>query len=149
MGASPYCAAEGLADELGAARARQDPELERGSAAGERLGREVGARGVAGELVPAALARAVGQFRGGDDPEAEVMKKNFLVAVDQALQKLPPDLKVMVILADVEGFTYQEMATILQCPLGTIMSRLHRARRCLEQEMQAFTDGTFQGRAQI
>ena len=77
------------------------------------------------------------------------MKKNFLVAVDQALQKLPPDLKVMVILADIEGFTYQEIANILQCPLGTVMSRLHRARRCLEQEMQAFTDETIQGRAQI
>ena len=77
------------------------------------------------------------------------MKKNFLVAVDQALQKLPPDLKVMVILADIEGFTYQEMANILQCPLGTVMSRLHRARRCLEQEMHAFAEGTSPGRAQI
>jgi RNA polymerase sigma-70 factor, ECF subfamily len=114
-----------------------------------RAQREVSYAESAGELVPAALARAVGQLRGGDDPEAEVMKKNFLVAVDEALQKLPPDLKVMVILADIEGFTYQEMANILQCPLGTVMSRLHRARRCLEQEMHAFAEGTSPGRAQI
>ncbi len=114
-----------------------------------RAQREVSYAESAGEPVPAAHARALGQLRGGDDPEAEVIKKNFLVAVDQALQKLPPDLKVMVILADIEGFTYQEIAKILQCPVGTVMSRLHRARRCLEQEMQAFTDGTIQGRAQI
>jgi RNA polymerase sigma-70 factor (ECF subfamily) len=54
-----------------------------------------------------------------------------------------------VILADIEGFTYQEMANILQCPLGTVMSRLHRARRWLEQEMHAFAEGTSPGRAQI
>jgi RNA polymerase sigma-70 factor, ECF subfamily len=114
-----------------------------------RAQREVSYAESAGELVPAAHARAVRQLRGGDDPEAEVMKKNFLVAVDQALHKLPPDLKVMVILADIEGFTYQEIATILQCPLGTVMSRLHRARRCLEQEMQTFTDEASQGRSQI
>jgi RNA polymerase sigma-70 factor, ECF subfamily len=114
-----------------------------------RAQREVSYTESGGELVPAALAGGAGQFRGGDGPEAEVMKKNFLVAVDRALQKLPPDLKVMVILADIEGFTYQEMATILQCPLGTVMSRLHRARRCLEQEMHAFAEGTNPGRALI
>ena len=63
-------------------------------------------------------------------------------AVDQALRKLPADLQTTVILADIEGFTYQEMAHILRCPLGTVMSRLHRARRCLEQEMQVFAEGT-------
>ena len=114
-----------------------------------RAQREVSYKESAGDLVPAALAGGSGQFRGGDGPEAEVMKKNFLVAVDRALQKLPPDLKVMVILADIEGFTYQEMANILQCPRGTVMSRLHRARRCLEQEMHAFAEGTSPGRAQI
>jgi len=114
-----------------------------------RAQREVSYEGSADDPVPKALAGRVGQLRGGSDPEAEMMKKNFLVAVDQALQKLPPHLKVMVILADIEGFTYQEMANILQCPLGTVMSRLHRARRCLEQEIHAFAEGTSPGRAQI
>jgi RNA polymerase sigma-70 factor (ECF subfamily) len=94
----------------------------------------------------------IGKFtylRGGNDPEAEVMKKTFLTAVDQALRKLPPELQVTVILADVEGFTYQEMANILQCPLGTVMSRLHRARRCLEQNMKAFAEHHGTGRTSL
>jgi RNA polymerase sigma-70 factor, ECF subfamily len=114
-----------------------------------RAQREVSYAESAEELVPAAPVRGGGQLRGGTDPEAEVMRKHFLVAVDQALRKLPPDLKVMVILADIEGFTYQEMANILQCPRGTVMSRLHRARRCLELEMHAFAEGTSRGRAQL
>jgi DNA-directed RNA polymerase specialized sigma24 family protein len=54
-----------------------------------RAQREVSYAESAGELAPEALAGRGGQRRGGDDPEAEVMKKKFLVAVDQALQKLP------------------------------------------------------------
>jgi RNA polymerase sigma-70 factor (ECF subfamily) len=74
------------------------------------------------------------------DPAHEVAKKTFLTAVDQALHKLPPELRAAVILADVEGFSYQEMADILQCPRGTVMSRLHRARRFLARELSAYAD---------
>jgi RNA polymerase sigma-70 factor (ECF subfamily) len=59
---------------------------------------------------------------GRRDPAYEVAKKTFLTAVDQALHKLPPELRATVILADVEGFSYQEIANILQCPRGTVMS---------------------------
>jgi RNA polymerase sigma-70 factor (ECF subfamily) len=58
-----------------------------------------------------------------------VLEKTFLADVDRALQKLSPELRVTVLLADIEGFTYQEMADLLRCPVGTVMSRLHRARR--------------------
>jgi RNA polymerase sigma-70 factor, ECF subfamily len=113
-----------------------------------RAQREVSLDGSAGAQLPEALGVGIGQQSSGEDPEAEVMKKTFLMAVDQALRKLPSDLQVTVILADIEGFTYQEMANILQCPLGTVMSRLHRARRSLEQEMKAFAESTGGGQAQ-
>jgi RNA polymerase sigma-70 factor, ECF subfamily len=74
------------------------------------------------------------------DPADEVANKTFLTAVDQALHKLPPELRATIILADVEGFSYQEMADILQCPRGTVMSRLHRARRFLARELSAYAD---------
>jgi RNA polymerase sigma-70 factor, ECF subfamily len=85
---------------------------------------------------------------GGVDPEAEVLRKTFLIAVDQAMRKLPPELRVTVILADIEGFSYQEMADLLQCPEGTVMSRLHRARRFLGREMKAYAEEAHQGKAQ-
>lgn len=114
-----------------------------------RAQREVSFDEPMGERVSEAPDRGGNWLRGGEDPEAEVMKKAFLSTVDQALRKLPPELQVTVILVDVEGFTYQEMAHILRCPLGTVMSRLHRARRCLEQDMKALTGGNGQGKAEI
>ncbi len=48
-----------------------------------------------------------------------------------ALKELPHDFRTAVYLADVEGFTYQEVADVMHCPVGTVMSRLHRARRQL------------------
>jgi RNA polymerase sigma-70 factor, ECF subfamily len=113
-----------------------------------RVQREVSLDGPAGDASWEHPAHGHGCLNGGADPEAEVLKKAFLIAVDQALRKLPPDLRVTAILADIEGFSYQEMADILQCPLGTVMSRLHRARRFLEREMKAYAEEARQGRAQ-
>jgi RNA polymerase sigma-70 factor (ECF subfamily) len=85
-------------------------------------------------------ASRLGGLCEGGDPEAAVEQKAFLVAVDRALAKLPPDLRVTVLLADIEGLTYQEMADLLGCPLGTVRSRLHRARRWLAQELTPYAD---------
>jgi RNA polymerase sigma-70 factor (ECF subfamily) len=113
-----------------------------------RAQREVSLNASLETQLPETLGGGNGRPSSGEDPETEVMKKSFLMAVDQALRKLPSDLQITVILADIEGFTYQEMADILRCPLGTVMSRLHRARCCLEQEMKVFAESTGEERAQ-
>ena len=46
----------------------------------------------------------------------------------EAVQGLPENYRAVIVLRDIEGFTYQEIATVLDCPAGTVMSRLGRAR---------------------
>jgi len=65
------------------------------------------------------------------DWEEEFLKDEFSADVKRALADLPPDHRMAMLLADVEEFTYEEVARIMECPIGTVMSRLNRARRML------------------
>jgi RNA polymerase sigma-70 factor (ECF subfamily) len=55
--------------------------------------------------------------------------------VKKALESLPYDYRMVVILADLEDFSYKEIADILDCPVGTVMSRLYRGRKLLEKAL--------------
>jgi RNA polymerase sigma-70 factor (ECF subfamily) len=76
-------------------------------------------------------AESVTQSTSTRSAEAEAIDHLPDSAVKDALQSIPEDFRLAVYFADVEGFSYQEIADIMKTPVGTVMSRLHRGRRLL------------------
>jgi RNA polymerase sigma-70 factor (ECF subfamily) len=78
-------------------------------------------------------AESVTQSTSTRSAEAEAIDHLPDSAVKDALQSIPEDFRLAVYFADVEGFSYQEIADIMKTPVGTVMSRLHRGRRMLRE----------------
>jgi RNA polymerase sigma-70 factor (ECF subfamily) len=57
-----------------------------------------------------------------------------------AITNLPEDFRTVIILSDIEGFTYDEIADFIDCPVGTVRSRLHRARKMLYTKLYNYAD---------
>jgi RNA polymerase sigma-70 factor (ECF subfamily) len=70
-------------------------------------------------------------------PEENFLQTVLHGDVDRALKTLPLPFRLVVTLADLEGLTYKEIAQVLDCPIGTVMSRLSRARQLMRKEMVA------------
>jgi RNA polymerase sigma-70 factor (ECF subfamily) len=67
------------------------------------------------------------------DAESALLGQMVSADVEKALAALPSDFRMAVILADLEDFSYKEIAEIMECPTGTVMSRLYRGRKMLQQ----------------
>ena len=74
-------------------------------------------------------------------PEEELLEKVLDADVQHAIEDLPHDYRMVVLLADLEGFSYKEIADILEIPVGTVMSRLYRGRRLLEEALLKYARG--------
>jgi RNA polymerase sigma-70 factor (ECF subfamily) len=72
------------------------------------------------------------------DPENAYVDKFLSDEVEAALEKVPVDFRTVVVLSDIQGFSYKEVADIVQIPVGTVMSRLFRGRRILQEQLFDF-----------
>jgi RNA polymerase sigma-70 factor (ECF subfamily) len=73
-----------------------------------------------------------GAAADGRDAEGALLGRMVSADVEKALAAVPPDFRMAVILADLEDFSYKEIAEIMDCPAGTVMSRLYRGRKILQ-----------------
>jgi RNA polymerase sigma-70 factor, ECF subfamily len=89
-----------------------------------------------GELQDLYLYKRIGE-QSGASVSAENEALDMFVDDDiiEALESLPENFRLPVIYADVEGFSYKEIADILDIPIGTVMSRLHRGRKALQRKL--------------
>lgn len=73
-----------------------------------------------------------------NDLRVEVLQDMIGDEVTSALNSLAVDFRIVIILCDIEGFTYEEMSKILDIPIGTVRSRLHRARNLLRERLKNY-----------
>jgi len=71
-------------------------------------------------------------------PEGMLLDRSVSDDVQRALDALPVDFRTAVVLCDVEGLSYKEIADVMDCPVGTVMSRLFRGRRLLQTSLEQF-----------
>jgi RNA polymerase sigma-70 factor, ECF subfamily len=85
------------------------------------------------------------------DPETLALMPIVQDEIRRALDALPPDFRLAVILCDVEEFSYEEIAQMMACPIGTVMSRLHRGRKLLQRALynHAIALGVIKGEERV
>ena len=82
-------------------------------------------------------------LRTHDSPEANTGRDRLEQAVRQAIAELPEDLRVALTLRELESKIYEDIAAIMGCPVGTVRSRIFRARDTVSKKIEPHMDGTF------
>jgi len=75
-----------------------------------------------------------------DTPERLLMSKQMAVTVNAAMEALPEDLRTAVSLREIDGLSYEEIAQIMDCPIGTVRSRIFRAREAIAGRLRPLLD---------
>lgn len=76
------------------------------------------------------------KLREMNTPESELMSKQIAQTVNQTLEALPEELKTAITLREIEGLSYDEIASIMDCPIGTVRSRIFRARDAISEKLR-------------
>ena len=76
------------------------------------------------------------QLRDSNTPESELEGKEIAATVNRAMDALPKDLRTAITLREIEGLSYEEIASVMNCPVGTVRSRIFRARDAIAEELR-------------
>jgi RNA polymerase sigma-70 factor (ECF subfamily) len=80
------------------------------------------------------------ELRTMDTPETELMSKEIARTVNDTVASLPDELRTAITLREIEGLSYEEIATLMDCPIGTVRSRIFRARETIAQKLRPLLD---------
>jgi RNA polymerase sigma-70 factor, ECF subfamily len=73
-------------------------------------------------------------------PERNLLRDELQAVIDQAFRDLPEDLRMAVTLREIDGLSYEEIAETMDCPIGTVRSRIFRAREAIDKKIQPLMD---------
>ena len=76
------------------------------------------------------------ELRVIETPETELMTKEIAKTVHESIEALPEDLRTAIVLREIEGLSYEEIAEIMNCPIGTVRSRIFRARESIAEKLR-------------
>jgi RNA polymerase sigma-70 factor (ECF subfamily) len=80
------------------------------------------------------------QLRDINTPESVLASKEIAATVQKAMEELPDDLRTAIELREIEGLSYEEIANIMNCPIGTVRSRIFRAREAIAAKLRPLLD---------
>jgi RNA polymerase sigma-70 factor (ECF subfamily) len=80
------------------------------------------------------------QLRDDETPEGIAMQEQLRGTLEQTIAALPEELRTAILLREIEGLSYEEIATAMECPVGTVRSRIFRAREALDAAIHPLTD---------
>lgn len=77
-----------------------------------------------------------GRLADSESPEASIARDQLEAAVYQAIENLPDDLRTAITLRELDGLAYEDIAQVMQCPVGTVRSRIFRAREAVDEHIR-------------
>jgi len=80
------------------------------------------------------------ELRTTETPESSMMTKQIAQTVNDTVESLPEELRTAITLREIEGLSYEEIATIMSCPIGTVRSRIFRARETIALKLRPLLD---------
>lgn len=80
------------------------------------------------------------ELRTNDTPETELMSKQVAQTVNETVDALPEELRTAITLREIDGLSYEEIATLMNCPIGTVRSRIFRARETIAEKLRPLLD---------
>lgn len=92
------------------------------------------------DIEDAEYLESAGALRDLAGPENQLMTEQLRAVIDKAIRALPEDLRTALTLREFEGLSYEEIAEVMRCPVGTVRSRIFRAREAIDRNLKPLLD---------